>query len=331
MSNNKDNPNDIDASSFASILAGVQKMREDAGSIPSHEPAPKEANVDPQPNASSSLNTIQQPPTHKNVTNDRYQRATLDQSTAKPVSPKKSNNSVKPSTKRLQTTGPSDILVAPSQERNPLLSLSKMQVTSWSFDKSILSDYYINPKFQILFLSLRYHKLHPEYIWNRWKKLNQGSSTVHTRGDDVLRVLLVFVDIDSHQELLRKLLDFCIKHDLSLVLAWSYEEAGNYIALCKQLDNAPTKARKIIEGTKGTDYNSSVVEAFTGIKLVNKTDVSNLLANCKSVKEIILQSCQNDNDDGIGLSSIPGLGTRKLANLKNVFLEPFISNKNYDT
>ena len=142
------------------------------------------------------------------------------------------------------------------------------------------------------------------------EKLNQGSSTVHTRGDDALRVLLVVVDVDSHQDLLRKLLDFCIKHDLSLVLAWSYEEAANYIALCKQLDKAPLKGRKIIEGTKGSDYNSSVVKAFTGIKLVNKTDVSNLLANCKSVKEIVLQSCQNDNDDGIGLANIPGLGAK---------------------
>lgn len=338
MSNTKDNANDIDASSFASILAGVQKMREDAGSIPSQDPTLAEVNNDTQPNA-SSLNAIQPlapvpappPQTHTNVTNEKYQKATLNESTAKPIPPKRNNNSVKPSTKRTQTSGPSDILVSRSQEGNPLLSTPIMQATPWSFDKSLLSDYYINPKFQIIFLTLKYHKLHPEHIWNRWKKLNQGSSTVHTRGDDALRVLLVVVDVDSHQDLLRKLLDFCIKHDLSLVLAWSYEEAANYIALCKQLDKAPLKGRKIIEGTKGSDYNSSVVKAFTGIKLVNKTDVSNLLANCKSVKEIVLQSCQNDNDDGIGLASIPGLGAKKLENLKKVFLEPFISNKDYDT
>ena len=60
------------------------------------------------------------------------------------------------------------------------------------------------------------------------------------------------------------------------------------------------------------------MKAFTGIKLVNKTDVSNLLANCKSVKEIVLQSCQNDNDDGIGLASIPGLGAKNWKILKSI-------------
>ena len=63
-------------------------------------------------------------------------------------------------------------------------------------------------------------------------------------------MLLVVVDVDSHQDLLRKLLDFCIKHDLSLVLAWSYEEAANYIALCKQLDKAPLKGGRLLKVPK---------------------------------------------------------------------------------
>ncbi|KAL6453451.1 ERCC1 DNA excision repair protein ERCC-1 [Candida maltosa Xu316] len=226
--------------------------------------------------------------------------------------------------------GPSEVLVSPTQKGNILLSNSKMKTTAWRFDKSVLCDYYINPTFQILFLSLKLHKLRPEYIDFRWQKFNKGSTINTTKKDNTLRVLLVVVDIEAHQEPLRYLSDFCIKHDLSLVLAWSFEEAGNYIALSKEIDDTPAKAKKSVQGTRGADYNTSVVEAFTGIKSVNKTDVSNLLANCKSVKEIILQSCKEDNDDGVGLANIPGLGATKLTNLKQVFSEPFITNKDYN-
>lgn len=207
-----------------------------------------------------------------------------------------------------------------------------MKLTPWKFDSSILSDYYINPTFQILFLSLKYYKLRPEYIWTRLKKLNKGSSQLiipHRRGGDdkVLRILLVVVDIDSHQDVIRKLLDFCIKHDLSMVLAWSFEEAGNYIAMAKQLDNAPAKTRLNIKGVKLGDFTASVVEAFTSIRLVNKTDVSNMMANCRSVKNMVLESSRDDSDNGLG--NIPGFGPNKLRNLRSVFLEPFIYNKKY--
>ena len=343
-SNHNDKEHDnIDSSSFASILAGVKRMRDEYGGNSENDvtiqrkSSPQQAS---SPTASSSTN-----PTTADITTARKvletQRATLEKPTAKPVSPAaqqpklstappsrstSSNNQVRPGRIQQQprSGGLSDILVHKSQEKNPLLSESMMKTTPRVFDASILSDYYISPTFQILFLSLKYHKLRPEYIWTRLKRLNKGSSIVENRKDNNLRVLLVVVDIDSHQEVLRKLSDFCIKHDLSLVLAWSFEEAGNYIAFGKHLDNAPHQAKQSIRGFKGSDYNSNVVEAFTGIKSVNKTDVSNLLANYKSVKEMVLQCSKQDNEM---LGNIPGMGAVKRRNLKQVFLEPFILNK----
>ncbi|KAI5969124.1 RAD10 [Candida margitis] len=350
-SNGKDST-DIDSSSFASILAGVKRMRDEYGgdladndiTIQKKPQPPPQPAPDHTPTASSSA-----APVSSTITTARQvletQKATLEKPTAKPVSPapqqsRHQSTSSQPSTsakagnqirsgrqpQQPRSGGLSDILVHKSQEKNPLLSESMMKTTPWVFDGSILSDYYISPTFQILFLSLKYHKLRPEYIWTRLKKLNKGSSIVENRKDNNLRVLLVVVDIDSHQEVLRKLSDFCIKHDLSLVLAWSFEEAGNYIALGKHFDNAPHQAKQSIRGFKGTDYNSSVVEAFTGIKSVNKTDVSNLLANYKSVKEMVLQCSKHDNEM---MGNIPGMGAVKRHNLKQVFSEPFVLNKTY--
>ncbi|KAI5953421.1 RAD10 [Candida jiufengensis] len=296
--NNNDSSNNIDASSFASILAGVKRMRDEYGGDYSEN----DITIEKQPSKQQPSNPPnppkpprpQQPQITSKYVDVTVPRTTLEKPTAKPVPPppqQQPQSQQQPKAKRsmapARSTGPSEILVHKSQEKNPLLTDSMMKTTQWSFDSSVLSDYYISPTFQILFLSLKYHKLRPEYIWTRLKKLNKGSSVIDTKKDNVLRVLLVVVDIDSHQEPIRKLSDFCIKHDLSLVLAWSFEEAGNYIALGKHFDNAPHQTRTNIRGFRGGDYNSSVVEAFTGIKSVNKTDVSNLLANYKSVKDIV--------------------------------------------
>ena len=341
-SNNKEEANDIDASSFASILAGVKRMREEYGGddetaetqpsrtiIESRQPQP------PQP----VFPLIQSQPATSTISSTR---TTLMETTAEPIRPRQSptppaaratTEPVRSATGPTQSRSlaPSEILVNKSQTGNPLLKDSMMKLTPHKFDSSILSDYYISATFQILFLSLKYYKLRPEYIWTRLKKLNKGTSVLilsGNRADNALRILLVVVDIDSHQEVIRKLLDFCIKHDLSMVLAWSFEEAGNYIAMAKQLDNAPAKSRQNIKGVRGVNFTSSVVEAFTGIRLVNKTDVSNMMANCKSVKNMVLESCRDDSENGLG--NIPGFGPSKLKNLRSVFLEPFIYNKQYE-
>ena len=221
------------------------------------------------------------------------------------------------------------IQVSNSQKGNPLLTESMMKSVPWSFNSSILSDYYINPTLQILFLSLKYHKLHPEYIWLRLKKMNRGSSVSSTSRDRVLRILLVVVDVDSHQEILRKLLNFCAKHDLSLVLAWSFEEAGNYVVFAKQYELSNSKVMSAIRGLRDSSYQGSVTDTLSEIRAINKTDVLKLLANCGSFKNIVLEASK-ENIEESAINNIEGLGQRKAENLMTAFSQPFIYNKNYD-
>lgn len=342
---------DIDASSFASILAGVKRMREQYE--PEAAPAPEATKESTQTidsrreplietgeptrilespvegssrdNVSIPRSRTETPPT--GTRNDIRSREGLLNSDKnriiKQTDANTRNNNSRP-TQHVQSY--SSIQVSNSQKGNPLLSSSLMKSFPWSYNGQILSDYYINPLIQILFLSLKYHKLHPEYIWTRLKKLNRGSTIIGTTNDDrVLRILLVVVDVDSHQEILRKLQDICIKHDLSLVLAWSFEEAGNYVAYCKKFELSTSKVDSVIKGVKKTDYQSCLVDTFTSVRAVNKTDVINLVANCGSVKNVVLESSK----DGNKLSHIQGLGSRKLVNLKNIFTQQFIVNKDY--
>lgn len=315
--------NGIDQASFASILEGVRKMRE------AYEPVP----TLPTPAVSSNQNVKESAPI----------AAAPAPVSAQPVAaPISASNSVSASRNRphngadLRGTGQrrvrqniqtyTSIQVANSQKGNPLLESPAMKLTAWTYNPQILLDYYINATLQVLFLSLKYHKLRPEYVWRRIEKLNGGSSATMPRqeSDQVLRVLLVVVDIDLPQEVIRALLGICIKHDLSMVVAWSFEEAGNYVAYFKQNEMARSRIESSIQGIKKDDYNSTISSTLTTVRAVNKTDVINLLANCNSFKQVVLLATQDDQ-----LGNIQGLGDRKLHNLKTVFSEPFILNKEY--
>ncbi|KAK6460909.1 restriction endonuclease type II-like protein [Scheffersomyces coipomensis] len=348
MSDNTNKKDDqVDSTSFASILAGVQRMREQFGvvaddheqeSIPQREHTSaisKPPITTTSTTASTSTTTISRPSTiESNIPPTTTVRSTLSTITGNPIpantdSPSPSSTPG-PSTVRSSRTvqniaKTAKVLVHPSQKGNPLLSESLLKSIGYEFNKDVLCDYFINSTFQILFLSLKYHKLKPEYLWSRLKKMNRGSSSVNTRNDRALRMVLIVVDIEAPQEQIRNLSDFCIKHDLTMVLAWTFEEAGNYVAFSKQLDNAPAKTKQGIQGIRGSDYKSCVVEALTGIRSVNKTDVSNLLANYESIKNIVSNTCMNDN-----ITNVSGMGATKVRNMRNIFSEPFIYNKIYE-
>lgn len=313
---------DINTTSFSSILAGVKRMRDDfeiQEFIP--ESIPEEAK------ASSNNGDV-----YKEQSSDVQHSANTEHkysSSAKEAIRKelKSKGNLRHQATSVQTF--SNILVSKTQKGNPLLTNSLMKSTSWSYDGTILSDYYINPTLQILFLSLKYHKLHPEYVWQRLKKINKGAASSSSRNDRSLRILLVVVDVEAHQELLRKLLGFCVKNDLSLVLSWSFEEAGNYIVFAKKYELSASRVDSVIRGIKGQSYQACVTEALTTVPAINKTDTVKLLANCRSVKNIVIQSSSRD-EEAEKLTNIQGIGTRKIESLRKVFTEPFIYNKEYE-
>lgn len=320
----------IDQSSFASILEGVRKMRESydtspsaskeveqpqQSKIPAASPVPREQSTakDAAVSSRNSLDTTAQiqPPGQAQPPKNRHRPN-------RPVGSRRVRESVQTYT---------SVQVAHSQKGNPLLESPLMKLTPWTYNGQILLDYYINATLQVIFLSLKYHKLRPEYVWRRIEKMKGGSSIVEERqdNDEVLRVLLVVVDIDSPQDAIRSLLAICVRHDLSIVVAWLFEEAGNYIAYFKQNEMARSKVDLSIQGLKKEDYNSTIVSSLTTVRAVNKTDVANLLANCKSFKSIVTMATETD-----GLSHIQGLGERKLLNLRAAFAEPFIFNKDYE-
>lgn len=104
-----------------------------------------------------------------------------DQSTAS-ASATGSETNESPSKKKMVSTASHAILVNPKQRGNPLLKSITNAV--WEFE-DIVPDYIVGRTACILFLSLKYHNLNPDYIHARLKSLGKMFE---------LRVLLVQVD-----------------------------------------------------------------------------------------------------------------------------------------
>lgn len=76
------------------------------------------------------------------------------------------------------------IQVNPKQRGNPLLkSISSIP---WEYNDQIIPDYVVGKSACVLFLSIRYHNLKPDYLHERLKEIGKNYE---------LRVLLVHVDV----------------------------------------------------------------------------------------------------------------------------------------
>jgi DNA excision repair protein ERCC-1 len=198
-------------------------------------------------------------------------------------------------------SGPSSILVSPRQKGNPLLN--NVRSVAWEYS-DIPADYVVGATTCALFLSLKYHRLHPEYIYNRIRDL---------KGQYNLRILLTMVDIENHEEPLKELSKTSLVNNVTVMLCWSAQEAGRYLELFKTFENAaPTSIR----AQQSSTYSEKMVEFITVPRSINKTDAVGLVSNFGSIRTAI-----NAGPEEIGL--IAGWGDKKVQRWNNAVREPF--------
>ncbi|KAF2472151.1 DNA repair protein rad10 [Lindgomyces ingoldianus] len=198
-------------------------------------------------------------------------------------------------------SGPSSILVSPRQKGNPILN--GVRTVAWEYS-DIPADYVLGATTCALFLSLKYHRLHPEYIYNRIRDL---------RGQYSLRILLTMVDIENHEDSLRELSKTSLINNVTLMLCWSAQEAGRYLELFKTFEHAaPTSIR----AQQSTSYSDKLVEFITVPRSINKTDAIGLVSNFGSIRTAL-----NAGPEEVGL--IAGWGEKKVQRWCNAAREPF--------
>lgn len=193
------------------------------------------------------------------------------------------------------------ILVSSRQRGNPILK--SIRIVPWEFSDSIVPDYVIGGKAGALYLSLRYHTLNPNYIHERLKTFTGFE----------LRVLLVQVDVSEPHHALKQLMRISILCDLTLMLAWSHEEAGKILETYKAYEFKPPDM--IMEKTN-PDPHSKLVDALTSVKSINKTDAVTLINVFGNLEKIANASMED-------LTLCPGFGPQKAQRLHKVLHQSF--------
>ena len=197
--------------------------------------------------------------------------------------------------------GPSAILVSTRQKGNPILNYVKS--LPWEYS-DIPCDYVLGATTCALFLSLKYHRLHPEYIYSRIRQLGKLYN---------LRVLLTMVDITNHEEALKELSKTSMINNLTLVLCWSAQEAGRYLELFKSYEHASPAS---IRAHQAETYQESLTEFVTTPRTINKTDAASLIANFGSLRAAV-------NAQPEELALVPGWGEKKVRAWCTTVREPF--------
>eukprot|EP01135_Chromosphaera_perkinsii_P003476 Nk52_evm2s245 gene=Nk52_evmTU2s245 len=198
------------------------------------------------------------------------------------------------------------LIVNSRQEKNPVLKY--IRNVPYSFEAPILPDFILGDFTVGFFLSLTYHNLHPDYIYERVQALGPRYK---------LRLLLCLIDTVSPDQDLADLAKYCVFNNLTLVVAWSRMELARYIEAYKAFEKKPPD---VLKPRVENDYLSVATGALTSIRGVNKTDVLTLLSTFKTMKR--LSEAQEEE-----MAVCPGMGPNKIKSLTEAFNQPFRKQK----
>ncbi|TFK75381.1 DNA repair protein rad10 [Pluteus cervinus] len=194
-----------------------------------------------------------------------------------------------------------NIVINPLQRGNPVLECIRNVGKEFG---DIPADYQVGRTTGVLFLSLKYHRLHPEYIHMRVEKLGHSYN---------LRILLILCDISEHKDSIREITKSCLINNITVIVAFSPDEAGHYLGTFKQFEHKPPN---MIKERAEKDHNSILRATLTSISKVNKTDVETLRTTFGSFANVAQASPDQ-------LQNLPGFGQIKVKNMKTAFEKPF--------
>ncbi|GBG24030.1 DNA excision repair protein ERCC-1 [Hondaea fermentalgiana] len=194
------------------------------------------------------------------------------------------------------------ILVGLRQKKNPVLDL--VENVPWKF-VDMAPDFILGESTCALYLSMRYHLLHPDYLYSRISELKR---------DFKLRLVFCVVDIQNCQTPLMMLTSLASANEFTVILCWSQQECARYLETFKLYER---KAPKAIQERVESGYMPKLEDALTVIRSVNRTDVKVLSTNFGSLRNIMSASMEE-------MSLCQGIGDKKLRRLYATFNEPFL-------
>ncbi|KAH7717078.1 helix-hairpin-helix domain-containing protein family protein [Aphelenchoides avenae] len=203
------------------------------------------------------------------------------------------------------------------QEGNPLLKYIRNVPYEWA---AIKADFECGKGIGLLYLSLKYHKLHPGYIETRFPDGNAYNAKE--------------MSVEDASFLLRDINMFCYRSGWTLILSYSVEEAAEYIENLKLAEkrNAQSVINNMhqykLQRQQGPGYKGpsakeksmklyeDAVKFLSSIRAVSQTDAKRLLSTFGSIQAISKAHQEQ-------LEMCPGLGPIKAQNVYNFFRTSF--------
>lgn len=164
----------------------------------------------------------------------------------------------------------------------------------------IQPDFILNDSTCAVILSLKYHNLYPNYIYEKLSSVGKKYR---------LQILLIFADINDPHSALKELSKACLLAEWTMMCCWSVEEGAKIIETYKSSEKKSASSimeKPLSETSTAQDKAKCVVEALSKVKSINKTDGLSLVANFESLDKIVKASYEQ-------LTLCPGLGPLKVS------------------
>lgn len=128
-----------------------------------------------------------------------------------------------------------------------------------------------------------------------------------------LRLFLVMVDIENHEDSLKELSKTSVINNLTIMLCWSAPEAAHYLELYKASEHSQPTA---IRAQQAQSYKDALVEFVTTPRHINKSDAASLISTFGTLRDAV-------NAQPEHISAVPGWGERKVRQWSNAVTEDF--------
>uniref|UniRef100_A0A8R1DSW1 ERCC1-like central domain-containing protein n=2 Tax=Caenorhabditis japonica TaxID=281687 RepID=A0A8R1DSW1_CAEJA len=176
------------------------------------------------------------------------------------------------------------------QEGNPVLKYVRNVRYEWG---DIGADFECGPSFGVVYLSFKYHKQHPDYVYSR---IN-GKDENRYRN----KVLLGYCNMEEPKHVLRELNMICFREAWTLVVVYTVEEAAEYIELFKTTQKKEvTIKKKPIDDRNDTPMsderrqNREIAVGFlTSARSITKTDADSCMGREILNQRTIFDGMQN--------------------------------------
>ena len=196
------------------------------------------------------------------------------------------------------------ILASPRQRGNPVLKFVVHVPVEFSPD--VKADFVITPAVWALFVSLRFHVLHPSYLDTRISEIRRQVKQL---------IILCLVDMEDYTKHMQEVSLLASARECTLMVGCKPEEVARYLESYKVFENKPASA--IQERVEG-EHVPQVTDLLTSIRSVNKTDVLTLMGNFRCLADVMKASPE-------ALATCIGFGEKKVRRVYDHFHSPLRS------